>query len=117
MRANASLARAFVALLALAALAATVPSAVGATAVQEQVEVSDSFPHLPHDGLFPLCTGCHEGVPSGDASDYYPEPSLCTGCHDGVDVAPLEREWTPPVPDADPDLLSFRHPEHVAVVA
>jgi len=117
MRASASAARAFVSLLVLAAPAATVPSALQATAVQQQIEVSDSFPHLPHDGLFPLCTGCHEGVPSGDESEYYPEPSLCIGCHDGVDVEPLERDWSPPVPDGEPDLLSFRHPEHVAAVA
>ena len=42
------------------------------------------FPHDAHQGLFPLCTGCHEGVPLGELADYYPEPASCNGCHDGV---------------------------------
>lgn len=44
-----------------------------------------AFPHVEHEGLFPLCAGCHEGVPSGDLAEYYPEPESCSGCHDGVD--------------------------------
>ena len=50
------------------------------SAVQE-----DPFPHAAHQGLFPLCTGCHEGIPSGDEADWYPEPQSCRGCHDGVE--------------------------------
>jgi hypothetical protein len=44
----------------------------------------EPFPHEAHQGLFPLCTGCHEGVPLGNEADYYPEPGSCAGCHDGV---------------------------------
>jgi mono/diheme cytochrome c family protein len=47
---------------------------------QQQV----AFPHSAHEGLFPLCTGCHEGVPSGDVADFYPDAPSCAGCHDGV---------------------------------
>ncbi len=42
------------------------------------------FPHEAHQGLFPLCAGCHEGVPLGDVAEYYPEPASCNGCHDGA---------------------------------
>ncbi len=42
------------------------------------------FPHERHERLFPLCTGCHEGIPTGDRSEYYPDPATCAGCHDGV---------------------------------
>lgn len=78
-------------------------------------EVRDTFPHLDHEGLFPFCTGCHEGIPEGDEATMYPETSFCAGCHDGVEAA--EVDWIPPVPDAEPDNLEFSHPVHIAGVA
>lgn len=73
-------------------------------------EAPEVFPHAEHEGLFPLCTGCHEGVPTGDGSEYYPEAETCQGCHDGVE---LERvEYRPPEPGAEPDNLDFEHPTH-----
>ncbi|MDH3270606.1 MAG: cytochrome c3 family protein, partial [Gemmatimonadota bacterium] len=73
------------------------------SAVQE-----DPFPHAAHQGLFPLCTGCHEGIPSGDEADWYPEPQSCRGCHDGVERD--EVVWN--APSTRVDNLVFDHVEH-----
>jgi hypothetical protein len=76
MSARGTLVRAFL----LAAVAGGVGSWwIAVAGLQEQ-----PFPHQEHQGLFPLCTGCHEGVPLGNEADYYPEPASCLGCHDGV---------------------------------
>jgi hypothetical protein len=72
----------------------------------------DGFPHDQHSGLFPLCIGCHEGIPTGDLATYYPAPETCASCHDG------ERErrvdWTGPTRRITN--LDFDHPEHQAEV-
>lgn len=46
------------------------------------------FPHAEHEGLFPLCTGCHQGAARGAAEPdrLYPEPRLCGRCHDGTEL-------------------------------
>jgi hypothetical protein len=66
------------------------------------------FPHEAHQGLFPLCTGCHEGVPAGDEADFYPEPASCQGCHDGVREDPVS--WSGPT--ERPGNVTFAHSEH-----
>lgn len=71
------------------------------------------FPHDRHAGLFPLCIGCHEGVPGGDRSAFYPEPELCAGCHDGVDMDSVR--WTPP-PSDEAEPIEFTHPAHIAAI-
>jgi hypothetical protein len=68
----------------------------------------DPFPHAEHQGLFPLCTGCHAGIPSGDATDWYPEPEACAGCHDGVDRDVVS--WNGPSDRIDN--VDFDHAEH-----
>lgn len=74
---------------------------------------ADSFPHLQHDGLFPLCVGCHQGIEAGDAASFYPEPASCDGCHDGVEERRVD--WTPaPRPVG---LVEFSHPAHIDTVA
>ena len=65
-------------------LGAVASVALGALAASLGGMQEIPFPHEAHQGLFPLCTGCHEGVPLGDVGDYYPEPASCGGCHDGV---------------------------------
>lgn len=87
---------------------------VGAPGSMEaQAPLADSFPHLEHQGLFPLCTGCHVGVPEGRILDAYPEPESCAGCHDGVERD--EVAWQPePLPAG---LVDFSHPEHAVAVA
>jgi len=66
------------------------------------------FPHQAHQGLFPLCTGCHEGVPTGDVADYYPAPASCGGCHDGV----REVRVTWQGPTERPGNVRFAHDSH-----
>jgi len=68
----------------------------------------EPFPHLDHQGLFPLCTGCHEGIPVGDRTDWYPEPSQCSGCHDGVERDRVT--WNGPSERIDN--VAFDHVEH-----
>jgi len=80
-----------------------------AAALQERRE----FPHTEHAGLFPLCTGCHEGIETGDSATFYPEPLSCVGCHDGVEVARVE--WSGPTRELWN--LRFDHVEHVREVA
>jgi len=68
----------------------------------------EPFPHERHEGLFPLCIGCHEGIPTGDVPDFYPEATSCAGCHDGVDV--VEVSWSGPSERVDN--LDFEHSAH-----
>ena len=80
----------------------------GALAVAPLVEQEEPFPHERHQGLFPLCAGCHEGIPEGSREEWYPEPASCAGCHDGV-----ERErvgWIGPSDRVDN--VTFDHAEH-----
>jgi hypothetical protein len=44
------------------------------------------FPHEDHQGLFPVCSGCHQDMTGVDRTAHYPPASQCTGCHDGVDL-------------------------------
>lgn len=89
------------------------PAAASALPGDAAVARADTFPHLDHQGLFPLCTGCHEGIEGGDASAFYPEPASCDGCHDGAEVRRVD--WTPsPRPVG---LLEFSHPTHFQRVA
>ncbi|MGE0159969.1 MAG: hypothetical protein AB7T31_11220 [Gemmatimonadales bacterium] len=71
------------------------------------------FPHLEHQGLFPLCAGCHEGIPEGDTATFYPPPASCTGCHDGV----REERVTWNGPTDDVDNVAFQHDVHDAELA
>ena len=74
----------------------------------------EAFPHEAHQGLFPLCIGCHEGVPEGDYANFYPEPESCAGCHDGVELDSVD--WQPPAAD-EPEPIDFTHPTHQQAVA
>jgi len=91
--------RAFAAALAVSAAA----MAAYALAPAQQ------FPHEEHEGLFPVCTGCHQGVETGDSSAYYPAASTCLGCHDGERQERVEYE--PPRPGG-PSLVAFSHTAH-----
>jgi len=68
----------------------------------------DDFPHDEHVGLFPVCTGCHAGVETGDESTLHPAPERCVSCHDGERED--EVDWTGP--SIAPDNLRFDHREH-----
>ncbi|HSR42307.1 MAG TPA: hypothetical protein VLL48_09050 [Longimicrobiales bacterium] len=77
------------------------------------VQAQEPFPHQEHEGLFPLCTGCHQGVPSDAEATAFPEPALCVRCHDGVDQERVD--WTGP--EADVNNLRFRHQRHTEAAA
>ncbi|HET9441645.1 MAG TPA: hypothetical protein VFO52_15820 [Longimicrobiales bacterium] len=90
--------------LTLLVLLVTVAGAVAA------LQQEDEFPHIEHARLFPLCTGCHEGVPDGDRARFYPARMLCASCHNGTDQQRVS--WEAPGPQVNN--LDFSHPEHEA---
>ena len=99
--------------LALAVALATAVLGGGLAAISApQQEEAEPFPHLDHQGLFPLCTGCHQGVPEGDSARYFPGEDSCVRCHDGVEEERVE--WEVPAPRTD--LLAFDHQTHATEV-
>jgi hypothetical protein len=94
------------------ALAGGPPSSAVGPAQAQGAAVRDSFPHERHQGLFPLCAGCHLGIADGERARSFPPPASCEGCHDGVEQR--EVDWAPPAPVTG--LLDFEHPRHAAEV-
>jgi len=91
--------------------------AVLAAGIVRSAQERPSFDHAEHDGLFPVCAGCHVGVETGDAAEVFPEPSVCAECHDGAEhdgevLEPVEWEG----PAREPTGLVYDHPEHAAAV-
>lgn len=68
----------------------------------------EAFPHERHEGLFPTCTGCHGGIPTGDVASYYPDVASCGACHDRQGLPRVDL----PSPRPRPSNLVFTHPEH-----
>lgn len=89
-------------------LAATV--AVGSLGTPGGASQEDPFPHAEHEGLFPVCSGCHAGVAEGEPSDYYPPASQCAGCHDGAD----QERVTWAGPSARASNVVFEHVGHAS---
>ena len=89
-------------------LAVAVAGAVFAVGARQEL----AFPHERHQRLFPLCTGCHEGIPSGEASAFYPSPESCTRCHNGEDQERVS--WDGPAPRVDN--LRFTHDGHAELL-
>lgn len=83
-------------------------SQILAVRTDESEDRRDVFEHLDHDGLFPLCTGCHLGAESGEEALLYPPTASCTECHDGQTEE--EVAWDGPAPLATN--LHFDHGEH-----
>lgn len=75
--------------------------------VSQEPDAPEPFPHLDHEGLFPLCTGCHGGVDS-EVRDLYPAPDLCSQCHDGEQEETVI--WTGPTPRASN--VRYEHLQH-----
>ncbi len=83
-------------------------------AVSARAGEQPAFPHERHARLFPLCTGCHQGVPDGDTAAFYPPATLCARCHDGVHRDSVN--WSPPV--VRPTVpLKFAHPTHMGALS
>jgi hypothetical protein len=95
--------RRFCIAIVLAALA-------GSAALLARAQSDEGFPHEKHQGLFPLCIGCHEGIPTGDVAQWYPEPETCVSCHDGEREERVE--WSGPTRRVTN--LQFDHPAHQA---
>ncbi|HKJ92160.1 MAG TPA: cytochrome c3 family protein [Longimicrobiales bacterium] len=81
------------------------------TTTQAQPGQMQAFPHERHVRLFPLCTGCHVGVPSGDWATFFPDSTTCLRCHDGQRLRRVQ--YTAPVRER-PTNLKFTHPNHIA---
>lgn len=90
-------------------LAASLMLAATATGLWAVAAQDRAFPHEKHARLFPVCTGCHSGVATGDTADFYPAPGLCVRCHDGKRERVVD--WTGP--HRRPTNLAFSHPAHV----
>ncbi|MGD8321605.1 MAG: cytochrome c3 family protein [Gemmatimonadota bacterium] len=105
-------------LLAGVALALALGTGMGAVALEarspkpsiQPAPQVQGFPHEAHSRLFPLCTGCHEGIPAGDQATYFPSPDVCARCHDGSEMPRVA--W-----DGHRERISnlkFRHDTHAA---
>jgi hypothetical protein len=92
------------------ALAAVLVAFTGTAALLARGQWEDGFPHDQHSGLFPLCIGCHEGIPTGNVAEFYPDPATCTGCHDGQRERLVDWE----APTRRVTNLDFDHPRHQA---
>jgi hypothetical protein len=88
------------------------PALLAAWLLGQALQERQDFPHEDHEGLFPLCAGCHQGIETGSLADRYPAPDSCEGCHDGVDLVRVA--WSGPVDE--PSNLVYDHVEHVAEV-
>ena len=95
--------RRFALVLPLLALAAATLWSSGGVAHQE-----DPCPHADHQGLFPVCTGCHAGISTDRTDDDYPRSSQCVGCHDGQEEERVT--WTGPSEQASN--VVFEHSSH-----
>jgi doubled CXXCH motif protein len=85
--------------LALAVIATVV--AVGGLRAQQPPR----FDHLKHAGLFPTCTGCHQGAEDPE-QPILPDSAACATCHDGT-TRPYVA-WRRPA-EGRPSNLKFAH--------
>jgi hypothetical protein len=97
----------------LTVLAALVLLGLPAAALLGRGGVPERFPHDRHARLFPLCIGCHGGIPVGDSLESYPDPAACVNCHDGTRAVLVD--WTGPLPRSTN--LDFDHVEHAGEIA
>ncbi len=93
-----------------AAVAVTVAGLALGAAFAAAGRQQATFPHDYHSRLFPLCTGCHEGIPSGDSAAFYPGPDLCAQCHDGEILDRVD--WKEPTPRVNN--VHFSHDVHAS---
>ena len=69
------------------------------------------FPHEKHEKLFPQCSGCHQGINTGDLATSFPDTTLCIECHNNRDSKRVR--WTAPVRSVSN--LRFSHPDHLGL--
>jgi hypothetical protein len=85
---------------------------LAAATVLGALQGTEEFPHQAHEGLFPLCEGCHVGIVTGEEASLFPDLASCTECHDGTRLDQVD--WQPPGPRASN--LEFFHTVHEDVV-
>ncbi len=81
---------------------------LGGGSLLASLERNGEFPHEAHEGLFPVCVGCHVGAESGVAAELFPDPVTCGACHDGVRQESVE--WSSP--RLRTSNLNFSHVRH-----
>ncbi|MEQ1690134.1 MAG: cytochrome c3 family protein [Gemmatimonas sp.] len=69
------------------------------------------FSHVAHEKLFPQCSGCHQGIATGDRATSFPDTTLCGECHNNRDSKKVA--WAAPTRSASN--LRFQHPEHLGL--
>jgi predicted CXXCH cytochrome family protein len=70
------------------------------------------FPHARHQGIFPTCTACHEGIEAGEPEQSVSvEPTLCGGCHDGTNLPAVAWEGRAEQPAGNLKTVHPGHPE------
>jgi hypothetical protein len=89
--------------------------APGQALMAPQDQVLDTFPHALHEGMFPLCTGCHGGVPTGELERFYPDAATCVRCHELRGVEGVT--WSGREPGTLVSNLAFAHEVHGAAVS
>lgn len=90
------------------AIAIIAPGLLGLAAFVSLRHTQQAFPHLAHEGLFPLCESCHAGIATGVVETSYPQPADCARCHDGTRV--IRVQWSAPTRRVSN--LRFSHPAH-----
>ena len=86
--------------------AVTLIAGLAATAAAQR----SGFPHSQHEKLFPSCSGCHQGITTGDAAKAFPTPQSCAACHDGKELEAVR--WAGHV--KRPTNVVFSHSDHLA---
>ena len=71
-------------------------------------QATPRFLHAQHDKLFPQCSGCHQGIPTGNLATSFPDTTMCGECHNNRDRA--KAAWTAPTRTASN--LRFTHVRH-----
>jgi hypothetical protein len=93
--------------------ALTLAAAGASTTLLLAARADMAFPHERHARLFPVCIGCHAGVPTGDTGEHFPEPGSCATCHDGTRAVLVD--WPGPTPRLTN--LRFEHAVHAGRIA
>ena len=95
-------------ILALGMLLTCLVAPARAHAQSTAPENQTRFPHAQHEKLFPQCSGCHQGIPTGDRATSFPDSALCGECHNNRDQQKVA--WSTPY--HAPSNLKFSHREH-----
>ncbi|MBL0172053.1 MAG: cytochrome c3 family protein [Gemmatimonadaceae bacterium] len=74
-------------------------------------QAAPRFSHEKHQKLFPQCSGCHAGIPTGTLATSFPDTATCGECHNNRDRKKVE--WSGPTRAASN--LRFTHVDHLGL--